>query len=434
MTYGENQLRQFYVVDSTHTATPKVSAAANKFYVKYVDAKRYGDNSAGAEFVTDKISKGCIRDIRISKPKGLTLKTWKVVLDSSVNSGAPVVGEDYIINFDFRNVFGFGENDRYYKNAVVHVTSATNTAEKFYEAMAANINKQFKTEAWKPIKAYSDANAEGTVGGISLASVLDSNVKSVSVTTASDSTESVTASLNTTTGVLSVAIKYATGSTASTLNTTFAAANITNLSGKKLGDYVTVTNVGTKSAVSTAVTLGNVLTIVEEAPVIDIVRGYYGLGLDMTVSFDPITVSGNETDWVAGLTERADGLIKYLDPDPALSTTLANGHIVADMEYFFSKGRADIYGFMGYPDINPSEMIANKNSDYYILDIKYYFQDNGMLNQNSEKELTFACTDLSTLKNIIYDSNTAGNRIVSSANGSAVSGSANETLLYTVTF
>lgn len=434
MTYGENQLRQFYVVDSTHTATPKVSAAANKFYVKYVDAKRYGDNSAGTEFVTDKIDKGCIRDVRISKPKGLVLKTWKVVLDSNVNSGAPVVGEDYIINFDFRNVFGFGENDRYYKNAVVHVTSATNTAEKFYEAMAANINKQFKTEAWKPIKAYSDANAEGTVGGISLASVLDNNVKSVSVTTASDSTESVTASLNTTTGVLSVAIKYASGSTASTLNPTFAAANITNLSGKKLGDYVTVTNVGTKSAVSTAVALGNVLTIVEEAPVIDIIRGYYGLGLDMTVSFDPITVNGEETDWVEGLTERADGLIKYLDPDPDLSTALPNGHIVADMEYFFSKGRADVYGFMGYPDINPSEMIANKNSDYYILGIKYYFQDKGMLNQNSEKELTFACTSLDTLKNIIYDSTTAANRIVANTTGTAVSGSANDTVIYSVTF
>lgn len=434
MTYGENQLRQFYVVDSTHTATPKVSAAANKFYVKYVDAKRYGDNSAGTEFVTDKIDKGCIRDIRISKPKGLVLKTWKVVLDSNVNSGAPVVGEDYIINFDFRNVFGFGENDRYYKNAVVHVTSATNTAEKFYEAMAANINKQFKTEAWKPIKAYSDANAEGTVGGISLASVLDSDVKSVEVTTDSDTTEAVTASLNTTTGVLSVDIVYASGSTASTLNTTFAAANITNLSGAKLGDYVTVTNVGTKAEVSTATALGNVLTIVEEAPVIDIVRGYYGLGLDMTVSFDPITVSGEETDWVEGLTERADGLIKYLDPDPDLSTALPNGHIVADMEYFFSKGRADVYGFMGYPDINPSEMIANKNSDYYILDIKYYFQDKGMLNQNSEKELTFACTDLSTLKNIIYDSTTAANRIVANTTGTSVSGSANDTVIYSVTF
>jgi hypothetical protein len=343
MTYGENQLRQFYVVDSTHTATPKVSAAANKFYVKYVDAKRYGDNSAGTEFVTDKIDKGCIRDIRISKPKGLVLKTWEITLDSNVNSGAPVVGEDYIINFDFRNVFGFGENDRYYKNAVVHVTSATNTAEKFYEAMAANINKQFKTEAWKPI------TAEKHTGGTE---------------------ESPTYSLR----------------------------------------------------------------ITEEAPVIDVVRGYYGLGLDMTVSFDPITVNGEETDWVTGLTERADGLIKYLDPDPDLSTALPNGHIVADMEYFFSKGRADVYGFMGYPDINPSEMIANKNSDYYILDIKYYFQDKGMLNQNSEKELTFACTNLSTLKNIIYDSTTAANRIVANATGTSVSGSANDTVIYNVTF
>lgn len=79
-----------------------------------------------------------------------------------------------------------------------------------------------------------------------------------------------------------------------------------------------------------------------------------------------------------------------------------NGFKVADMEYAQSKVRADLYGYMGYPDINPTKMVCDDiEKNYVFLDIKYYKGLNGINVQKSEKELTLVCLSQSVLKDVL---------------------------------
>lgn len=83
-------------------------------------------------------------------------------------------------------------------------------------------------------------------------------------------------------------------------------------------------------------------------------------------------------------------------------TNGANGVIVAAMYDQFLRNRADRYGYVGYPDINlTGKNSVNVGGDYYFLDIKFYTQEHGMLNQNSEKEITLVCDDDSQFDTII---------------------------------
>lgn len=81
-------------------------------------------------------------------------KSQIVTLDDSVNGGVPVVGQDYILRINLRQWIGMSDEDQYFKDAVVHVTSATSTAAKFYEAMVKQLNLCFARE----IGATVDSN------------------------------------------------------------------------------------------------------------------------------------------------------------------------------------------------------------------------------------------------------------------------------------
>jgi len=52
-------------------------------------------------------------------------------LSSTVNSGAPVAGQDYILRLAFRNYIGLSEEDQYFKYGAVHAITGM-TAEVFY--------------------------------------------------------------------------------------------------------------------------------------------------------------------------------------------------------------------------------------------------------------------------------------------------------------
>jgi hypothetical protein len=55
----------------------------------------------------------------------MTKKLKQVVLklDSSVNSGNPVSGQDYIVRVNFRQAFGMSDEDLYQKYGAVHAVS-----------------------------------------------------------------------------------------------------------------------------------------------------------------------------------------------------------------------------------------------------------------------------------------------------------------------
>lgn len=380
MIYGENQNRQFYVVNSTHAATPKVSG--DKFYVKFADV------------VTDKIQKGHIRDIRITKPQGTALKEHNI----AISGGTLYSGEDYILYLDFKNWVGFGENDRYHKFAAVHCTAdMAATPALFYEALGKQIKQSFAREAIKPFDVLINPNTKTVSNEFTAVS----GTYTTLVVAVAASAEGVTESSGTVTVSLTAAAK-----------TLADLMRVVRASGKDLSIYAagTATAATTISALSSSNSMiaTNGLYLREKAQNItktDILRGNFRLPLDVTISSSEVyDNSGNRiANWA---TVTNDVWRQY-----------SNAAIIAGMEYFFMKGRADMYGYMGFPNVNPTEMLVDPASttDYYVLDIKHYFQEHGMLNQNSEKEMTFVCTNKSDLETIITN-------IVSSTTGTTLSG------------
>lgn len=347
MVFTDHQVRQFYVVDSTHTATPVVSN--HKFYVKYIDP-------SNTTITTDKIDSGCIRDVRITKQPGWAPKSWVIV----PNTPNATVSNTYVLHLLFRNVFGGGVNDFYIKDPAIVVPAGANVS-TVCAKLATAIAKCFSTEVSIPFD------------------VIDNSTSVVLVEKAPN--------YNTIRGIHRVALD---------LKVTVDEANMTGTNADPvMSDWGTVYN----------------LTSIDNLPTFSASSNYavgdYVKHSTKVYLFTTAYDSTVSNAWDSSKVQEI-GLITDL-------SATGNGPEVCDMEYFFSKGRADLFGYMGFPDINPSEMVASAASDYYILDIKYFYQEAGVNNQNSEKELSFACTDKSTLETVITN-------IVDSTTGTTLSG------------
>ena len=148
--YSVNQSRQVYVaVNATSYAlggsakgqVTKVvkTAEDNKLYFLF--------NGAKGVLRSDDIDLATLKVKVIDATKNVTtMKKLELTLDSNINSGDPVVGQDYVLGINFKNFFSSGDASEYYKDAAVHVTSDTNTASKFYIAMMKALNKAFARE------------------------------------------------------------------------------------------------------------------------------------------------------------------------------------------------------------------------------------------------------------------------------------------------
>lgn len=67
-----------------------------------------------------------------------------------------------------------------------------------------------------------------------------------------------------------------------------------------------------------------------------------------------------------------------------------SGLLTADLEYFCMGERGDSYRMMGFPNIIPTKYLVDETKSYVILDIAYYFVDEGIGSQKSQKVLTLA--------------------------------------------
>lgn len=344
MVFTDHQVRQFYVIDSTDTNKDEV-ILGNKLYFKLTDAD-------GSIVTTDKIDRGCIRSIKISKQPGFIPKVWKVVPTTSTDT------DTYVLHMLFRNVFGGGVDDFFIKDPACIVTSS--------DTVATIVTKLY---------------------------------------------------------------------------------NAVKLAFKNYGDAISVTDKNLPFYIEDKGANG--LYIIEKIPeynATSTVRGMWQLGLDLTVrcgdkgtTSDPwgdvngstkgfskgIPYTGEFTAYVANAVHAKGALVSYnnnyyevtadggltsSDTATALTTkakvvfSVVNGPMVAEMEYFFSKGRGDLFGYMGFPDINPTAQRADASKDYWMLDIKYFYDEGGVNSNLSEKELTIACTDKTTLTNLIPSS------------------------------
>lgn len=155
-TFSTNQVRQLYVATSLKTPHVLASDAAGSIAVKNDTVKSHlyfeykgADNLMRSDLIDTK-------NILYAKATDATamahnLKSVTVALDSNVNGGAPVAGQDYILRIAFKQYVGMSDEDQYFKYGMVHAYAGMSASE-FYKVLAVSLAKNFSREIVPLIK------------------------------------------------------------------------------------------------------------------------------------------------------------------------------------------------------------------------------------------------------------------------------------------
>lgn len=155
-TFSVNQVRQLYVATAFKTSRVLASDAAGSIAVKNDTAKSHlyfeykgADNLMRSDLIDTK-------NILYAKATDATamahdLKSVTIALDSNVNGGAPVTGQDYILRIAFKQYVGMSDEDQYFKYGMVHAYAGMDASE-FYKVLAVSLAKNFSREVVPLIK------------------------------------------------------------------------------------------------------------------------------------------------------------------------------------------------------------------------------------------------------------------------------------------
>ena len=168
--FSTRQNRQFYVANKLITGA---TALANKGEMK---VKSIGDIEKEVYFEVlgpDTVLKSDyiqVKNITAAKAvKAVDMETPMkkvlVTLDSSVNGGTPVVGQDYILRINLRQFYGMSDQDQYFKDAAVRGIKGM-TAKQFYEAMEKALNLCFSREVGANAKSNPYLTFSSSVSGL----------------------------------------------------------------------------------------------------------------------------------------------------------------------------------------------------------------------------------------------------------------------------
>lgn len=164
-TFSTNQVRQLYVANALKAPHVLASDAAGSIAVKNDTAKNHmyfeyksADNLMRSDLID-------IKNILYAKATDADdmaheLKSVTVTLDTNVNGGAPVVGQDYILRIAFRQYVGMSDEDQYFKYGMVHAYAGMN-ADEFYKVLAQSLAKNFSREVVPLIKI--EVHSAGTI-------------------------------------------------------------------------------------------------------------------------------------------------------------------------------------------------------------------------------------------------------------------------------
>lgn len=162
------QNRQFYVAKNYATGVDETSTTGD-IEVKVKDDEFYFLYK-GADTVlrSDRIPLKNLDYVKAiaAQDQVIPLKKIKVELSSTVNNGDPILNQDYILRIAFKQFYAPGEDNQYFKDAAVHVTSAmVQDKKEFYKAMVKSLNLAFSREVGANINSnpYLEFSA-GTAG------------------------------------------------------------------------------------------------------------------------------------------------------------------------------------------------------------------------------------------------------------------------------
>lgn len=169
MNYSVNQVRQLYVAKAFKSSHVLASDTAGSIAVKNDTAKNHlyfeykgADNLMRSDLID-------IKNILYAKTTNANdmaheLKAVTVTLDSDVNAGAPVAGQDYILRIAFKQYVGMSDEDQYFKYGMVHAYAGMN-ADKFYKVLALSLAKNFSREVVPLIKIEVHSKTTKSKGG-----------------------------------------------------------------------------------------------------------------------------------------------------------------------------------------------------------------------------------------------------------------------------
>ena len=155
-TFSVNQVRQLYVATVSKTPHVLASDTAGSIAVTSDNAKSHlyfeykgADNLMRSDLID-------VKNILYAKAidsadMGHNLKSVTVTLDSSVNGGSPVAGQDYLLRIAFRQYVGMSDEDQYFKYGMVHAYAGM-TADTFYKTLALSLAKNFSREVVPLVK------------------------------------------------------------------------------------------------------------------------------------------------------------------------------------------------------------------------------------------------------------------------------------------
>lgn len=154
--FSTNQVRQLYVAkelksphvlakDNAGSIAVRSDNAKNHLYFEYKGA----DNLMRSDLID--ISN--IISVKATDADAMSreLKAVTVTLDSTVNGGSPIAGQDYILRIAFRQYIGMSEEDQYFKYGMVHAYSGMSVSD-FYKTLALSLAKNFSREVVPLVK------------------------------------------------------------------------------------------------------------------------------------------------------------------------------------------------------------------------------------------------------------------------------------------
>lgn len=175
MVFSTNQVRQLYVVTAVQGTAKKTdgtvseSNAAGTIALKAdAEGKNLYFQYKGADNVmrSDLISIANILHAKAVSAEDDTqkhaLKQAVVKLDSDVNDGEPIGGQDYILRICINPYVGMSDEEPYYKYGAVHATRGM-TAAQFYTKLAASLFKNFSRELGKMLEFSISGKTVGRV-------------------------------------------------------------------------------------------------------------------------------------------------------------------------------------------------------------------------------------------------------------------------------
>jgi len=387
-SYG-GTAKQLYVAKSLVSAFNSATAQGA------IDPK-FGDGSLyflwnGADGVTrsDLIKVANINSVKAYKASTMrrNLKKQLITLDSNVNAGAPLAGQDYLLRFIIYEYGSLSYEEQYVKHGAVRATTGM-SADSFYRKMLKSLRDNFSRETIELFKF----SLKGTSAGLTV--IANEGLTFKLDIAAADTTASQTGS------VVSLATEAIASATLSAqniadLNAAIAAAGI---------DALVISGTAPAADVTDATVITSTGIVIEE------VEQPWVLGLkqsdELHYSIAPDTITVNKVDEIWGT---VTGL--------ASTTFVTNGKKVADMEYFYMGERADQYRNVGFPFVRQTIYQVDPTTEYHFIEIDYFFVGDGVDTQKSQKHITIvvpgAEDDLVLLNSIITDiNNTAGSTIL----------------------